>query len=694
MSIHLFEHNQKAYEAVTEMLEKDGMVAVIHPTGTGKSMIAFKLVEEHPLNHFLWLSPSEYIYQTQVENLNMKFPNIQFMSYSRLMKNEDCIETLHPDYIILDEFHRCGAREWGKSIKKLLDTYPDARRLGLSATNIRYLDNQRNMAEEIFNGKIASEMTLGEAIVREILPEPKYVIAMYSYRKELDQLKKRIQTLSNQGLVAENQKLLEQLRRALEQADGLEQVFQKHMEKKDGKYIVFCSDKEHMDEMKEQVPVWFGQVDSRPHIYTAFYNDTATDKEFAAFKKDDSSHLKLLFCIDMLNEGVHVDDVDGVILLRPTVSPIIYLQQIGRALLAGSKKTPVIFDLVNNFDSLCCIDCLKNEMEEAFVLFPTSYGERAHFSDRFRIIDETKDSRILFRKLQANLSSAWDTYYTAARQWYQEKGNLRIPKSYVTSTGLTLGSWIQTQRRVYSGAVTGGLTEEKVRKLNEIGMIWDARDQSWNNALAELQTYFNEHGNLDIKARYETPDGFKLGRWVCNLRTKVRTKGLDQALTPEQQQQLAELGMIWDRNSEKWEDYFEAAENYYKTHGNLDVMTKYVTENGLPLGRWLSEISHQVCGENQDQISLSEEQLKRLRSIGFRQEKKTDRQWNEKYMLARNYYETYGNLNIPLSYSINGVRLGRWIANVRSKRKHPASSGMVLCEERIRQLDSIGMNWK
>ena len=61
----------------------------------------------------------------------------------------------------------------------------------------------------------------------------------------------------------------------------------------------------------------------------------------------------------MLNEGVHVDDVDGVILLRPTVSPIIYLQQIGRALSAGSRKTPVIFDLVNNFDSLYCIDSLK-----------------------------------------------------------------------------------------------------------------------------------------------------------------------------------------------------------------------------------------------------------------------------------------------------------------------------------------------
>ena len=90
-------------------------------------------------------------------------------------------------------------------------------------------------------------------------------------------------------------------------------------------------------------------MDKKPHIYTAYYNDASTSKAFAEFKKDTGSHLKLLYCIDMLNEGIHVDDVDGVILLRPTVSPIIYLQQIGRALSAGSKNQPVIFDLVNNF---------------------------------------------------------------------------------------------------------------------------------------------------------------------------------------------------------------------------------------------------------------------------------------------------------------------------------------------------------
>lgn len=694
MSIHLFKHNQEAYNSVTAMLEREKMAAVIHPTGTGKSLIAFKLAEEHPSEKFLWLSPSEYIYQTQLENLGMEFDNIQFMSYSRLMKNEDSIETLHPDYIILDEFHRCGAAEWGKSVRKLLTACPNSKRLGLSATNIRYLDNQRNMAEEIFDGKIASEMTLGEAIVRGILPEPKYVIAMYSYKKELEQLKKRIQALSNQGLITENQKLLEQLRRALEQAEGLDIVFEKHMEKKNGKYIVFCSGKEHMDEMKEQVSTWFRRVDREPRIYTAFYNDTATDREFREFKKDNSAHLKLLFCIDMLNEGVHVDDVDGVILLRPTVSPIIYLQQIGRALSAGSGKTPVIFDLVNNFDSLSCIDCLKKEMEEAFVLFPTTYGKGFRFSERFHITDETKDCRMLFQKLQTNLSSAWETYYIAARQYYREKGNLKVPKSYLTQTGLTLGSWIQTQRRVRAGSVTGNLSEEKVRKLDEIGMVWDSKDQSWNEALRELQTYFEEHGNLDVKARYVTENGFRLGRWVCNLRMKVKNKGLDQALTKEQQEELEKLGMIWDRNGEKWEEYFREAQGYYLEHGNLEVPVKYVTENGVPLGRWLAEIGSQLGEKNACRSSLEERQLERLREIGFKTEKKTVRQWNEKYALAKNYYEEYGNLNVPVSYSVNGVKLGRWISNIRAKRKHPEGSGMVLDEHRIRQLDSIGMDWK
>lgn len=88
-------------------------------------------------------------------------------------------------------------------------------------------------------------------------------------------------------------------------------------------------------------------------VYEAYSDDPGTDKAFADFKVDESDRLKLLFCIDMLNEGVHVEGISGVILFRPTISPIIYKQQIGRALTAGENSTPLILDVVNNFEGLC-----------------------------------------------------------------------------------------------------------------------------------------------------------------------------------------------------------------------------------------------------------------------------------------------------------------------------------------------------
>ena len=144
--------------------------------------------------------------------------------------------------------------------------------------------------------------------------------------------------------------------------------------------------------------------------------------------------------------------------------------------------------------------------------------------------------------------------------------------------------------------------------------------------------------------------------------------------------------MIWDRNKQKWEEYFSAAKAYYKEHGNLEVPAKYVTADGIPLGRWLSNQTNSH--------SMTDEQLKRLQSIGYMSESRTAIQWNRKFELAKIYYEKNGNLDVPVSYSTDGVKLGRWISNIRCKRKNPKASGMVLDTERIARRDSIGMNWK
>ena len=200
MAMNLFEHNKTAYNAAVTMLAERGKAAVIHPTGTGKSFIGFKLCEDNPDKHILWLSPSEYIFRTQLENLMAtggEVPeNITFLTYAKLMLlSDDEIRDLQPDMEIYDEYHRAGAACWGQGIARLRGVFPDAPMLGLSATNIRYLDNQRDMSDEIFDGHVASTMTLGEAIVRGILNPPKYVQYIYSYLDDLERYESKISLL-------------------------------------------------------------------------------------------------------------------------------------------------------------------------------------------------------------------------------------------------------------------------------------------------------------------------------------------------------------------------------------------------------------------------------------------------------------------------------------------------------------------
>ena len=194
------------------------------------------------------------------------------------------------------------------------------------------------MAQELFDGHIASEMSLGEAIVRGILPAPKYVLSIFKYKDDLAKYELRARHTKNRATRDAAEEILEKLRRALDLAEGLEDIFDRHMTDRAGKYLVFCANAEHMRDMIARVPDWFYKVDEHPHVYSAYSEDPETDRAFADFKADTSDHLKLLFCIDMLNEGIHVPDVSGVILLRPTVSPIVYKQQIGRALSASHSS--------------------------------------------------------------------------------------------------------------------------------------------------------------------------------------------------------------------------------------------------------------------------------------------------------------------------------------------------------------------
>ena len=701
MVLHLFEHNARAYQAAAAMLEQYGKAAVVHPTGTGKSYIAFKLIEDHPDAAFLWLSPSEYIFRTQLENLQKQAPdfplgNVRFATYARLLfcTEEQLAEiaALHPAYIIMDEFHRAGAERWGESVRKLLELCPDAKLLGLTATNVRYLDNNRDMAEELFDGHIASEMTLGEAIVRGILPTPKYVTTVFRYQNELAKYQARVDSLRSPGVQDANQKYLEALRRALEQADGLDRVFAKHITETRGKYIVFCSGKEHMDEMASHVPEWFADVNKNIKVYKTYASDPEASKEFAAFKADEGDHLKLLFCIDMLNEGVHVEGISGVILFRPTVSPIIYKQQIGRALTAGTTAAPLILDVVNNFEGLSSISGLQKEMSAAVQrLYANGEGDKI-VTKRFEVIEQVHDCRILFERLENSLSSTWDHYFAAASTYYAEHGNLKVPLRYKTPGGLSLGDWVQTQRQIRKGKRTfGTLTQQQIERLDGIGMVWETRSETaWTKGLEAARRYRQQYGDLQVPSAYKDADGFALGNWIRNTRSRFGSGGLKES----QIRELDALGMVWNSIDAKWERCYAEAALYYEKHGSLNLAPKYVSPSGIRLGAWVeNQRAYYLKGE------LSDDKIRRLEAIGMLWEGRNDRQWLRAYEAAARYFRQYGDLNIPYQYvSPEGIRLGYWVVRQRAAYKgrfsiEKKTNRKPLSYERKRLLDAIGMNW-
>ena len=368
--LELQEHQQDAYNAVQKTYEQGNRAAVVIPTGCGKSFIALKLMKDNKDKNILFLAPTIAI-KNQMYNYIAKyivgeeptserpariiakehFPNLEIRLYQTLLKvSDENMEKYHADIIIMDELHRTGAEKWGEKVNTLLEKNPNAKILGLTATPERM--DEQNVIDKLFEGNISYELTLVEALRRRILKSPQYVKCDYALGEYIEGLKEAIDSCSDEKTKSELQKKVEQMRRIVEEAEGIPELFKNNIQKKDGKYIIFCKDKEHMELLQSKVSEWFGEIDSKPETYSVYSGKTErkNNEDIKKFETSKSEHLKLLFCVDMLNEGVHIEGVSGVIMARPTDSRIVYLQQLGRALSSDpSGEQTIIFDLVNNY---------------------------------------------------------------------------------------------------------------------------------------------------------------------------------------------------------------------------------------------------------------------------------------------------------------------------------------------------------
>lgn len=694
--IKLYRHNEEAYVRLNILLNRFRKACVVHPTGTGKSMIAFKYIEDNSDKKVLWLSPSQYIFKAQLdglrENLDEEPYNeitgrISFKTYISLLHMKE--EALNFDVVILDEFHRCGASKWSIGVERVIKDNPKAVIIGLSATNIRYYDNRRDMAKELFDDNIASRITLIEALERKMLPAPKYVVSMdQSDFSGLEDIQEQLSLIPDDSVKMPALSAVKRIRDSLNIIEGLDILFMRHMER-NGRYIVFCSRTRQIDKVKRNIYKWFHKVDPHPCVYTVTYETKKPWKVIKEFQDNDSDHLKLLLCVNIVNEGIHISNISGAVLFRPTGSPVMFMQQIGRVLSVNGSKTPTIFDIVANYSSLKTIESMYKLNSGGFVLAE----EQRKTGFIFDVIDRTGNSRKLLGKLQELLDGEWQKYYVETKKYFDKYGNIDMETAYVTEEGLSLGLWLKAQKLIKAGLARGTLSEEQKRLLDYLGIDWDKGvrrkpkanfiDASFDRAMECLVNYKKEHGHYPFSTDLVI-DGFKLGLWIARVRAKYHRKESGGPLDPKYIARLDEIGFPWDAKEYIWDCCCDWIKDYYRTHGNTEFSKDAYIYGVRKAHSWIEQQRNlKRAGK------LSRDKMTRLIMAGVRlsYRRRKKRTWFNAYDIAREYYDKHGYLGYkPCYFAGSDFDLGYWVSVQRDNRSN-------LSKMQIQMLDDIGMIW-
>jgi superfamily II DNA or RNA helicase len=247
----------------------------------------------------------------------------------------------------------------------------------------------------------------------------------------------------------------------------------------------------------------------------------------------------------------------------------------------------------------------------------------------------------------------------------KREGHCRVLATH-KENGFPLGQWVRTQR---GNAET--LSAPRRQQLDELGFVWDPLETDWAEGFRYLTIYKEREGHCRVP-RAHKENGFSLGSWVVKQR-----HGKNQETLPEaRQQQLDELGFIWDPRETDWAEGFRYLTIYKEREGHCRVPQKHM-ENGFRLGQWVG-----VQRGNAETLSAPRRQ--QLDELGFVWDP-VERDWAEGFRYLTIYKEREGHCRVPATHKENGFRLGQWVVTQRHSQ--------TLSEARRQQLDELGFVW-
>lgn len=255
--------------------------------------------------------------------------------------NENYFKKDYFDYIIIDEFHHAPAN----SYRNIIDYFTPKFMLGLTATPER-LDNKDVFALCDYNN--VYEIRLKEAINKGYLTPFRYY-GIYDDTIDYSTVNMRNGRYDEKDL---EEKLMINKRAEL--------VLNHYLKYSPTSTIGFCSSRNHAEYMAE-----YFNCHSIPSaaVYSGEQGEY-TEERAQAIEKLKNHDLKVLFTVDMFNEGVDIPSIDTVLFLRPTQSPTIFLQQLGRGLRKSENKTHLtVLDFIGNYKKANLVPFLLSDYD-------------------------------------------------------------------------------------------------------------------------------------------------------------------------------------------------------------------------------------------------------------------------------------------------------------------------------------------
>ncbi|MFS8202603.1 Helicase associated domain protein [Streptomyces sp. CWNU-52B] len=307
----------------------------------------------------------------------------------------------------------------------------------------------------------------------------------------------------------------------------------------------------------------------------------------------------------ILGEGVDLPAVDAVVFADRTASVRRIVQALGRALrkppTQHTKTASLIIpayippgadptDLLGTpYEALWLVTAaLRHHDQTIAARAPRTKNQHpardshTYITRRFRF-DHTLDPTSLARALDllvwpshgAVLSAPRRAGLAAAVRYRAEHGHLRVPADYEDAYGYKLGTFITGQRTAHQA---GALDQPWIAELEELGMIWDDHDATWQGHLATVEAYHAEHGHLAVPA---TAPG---GQFLADQRALSRK----DRLAPDREAALTALDPHWRLpHGGDWHRKYHLLRRHLEDGHHPSTLTRDTLVHGVKAGAWL-----------------------------------------------------------------------------------------------------------